>query len=172
MKDKVELDCVTAFPNWEEVVYVDVPYPLLRVLYIEDLSNWTNFYQTTVERRSLLNQQFECLNIEPTDKIDPSYYYFKQHTKRIYLRNNNNKYRIHYIHYFDKLDYTDTVELPIPDVFCWALYSLVMWYIYPSYWQQGENKEANAWAKGRQQLTDLAKMDSMQLTWVSWANIK
>ena len=171
MYDKIELDCVTTFVNGEEVVYIDVPYPLLRVLYIEDLSNGSSAYTAALERTSLLNQNFECLNIEPTDKIDYNHIYYKQHNKRIYLRHNNNKYRIHYVHYFDRLTYSDTVEIPIPELFLNALYNVVMSYIYPNYGQQGENKEANARTIGRQQLADLAKTDSMQLTWVSWSNI-
>ena len=157
MHDKIELDCTTDFPDWEEVVYIDVPYPLLRVMYIEDLSNTT--------------ESFDCLNIEPTDKINYGDIYYKQHTKRIYLRNNKNRYIIHYIHYFDMVQYADDTEIPIPDLFLWALYELVMWYIYPNYWQQGENKEANAFNKWRQALVDLAKTDSMQINWISWSNI-
>lgn len=170
MKDKAVLDCRT-FPESTELCYVDVPYPLLRVMYIEDNSNETSMYRTAVERQSYLVTQYDSLNIEPTDKIDPWHYYYKQHTKRIYLRNNKNTYTIHYLHYYDRLEYSDTAEIPIPEIFLWALYSLTMWYIYPNYWQQGENKEANSWAKGRQQLTDLAKTDSMQLSWISWNNI-
>ena len=157
MHDKIELDCVTAFPWNEEVVYIDVPYPLLRVMYIEDLSNTT--------------ETFDCLNIMPTDKIDYGNIYYKQHTKRIYLRNNHNKYIIHYIHYFDMISYADDTEIPIPELFLGALYELTMWYIYPNYGQQGENKEANAFNKWRQALVDLAKTDSMQINWISWTNI-
>ena len=172
MYDTIELDCVTSFTEADEVVYIDVPYPLLRIMYIEDLSYWTTSYNTTLEKTSQLSQQFEALYTKPYDKIDPNHFYFKQHTKRIYLRNNNNKYRIHYLHYFDRLEYNDTTEIPIPDIFLGALYELVMGYIYPNYWQQGENKEANAFNKGRQQLVDLAKTDSMQLSGVLWNNIK
>ena len=172
MYDKVELDCVTSFTEADEVVYVDVPYPLLRVLYIEDLSNGSNAYTTMTERESFLVQNFECLNIEPTDKIDPGHIYYKMHNKRIYLKNNKNKYRIHYVHYYDRVDYSETALIPIPDIFIWALYSLTMGYVYPNYGQQGDNKEANAWAKWRQQLGDLAKMDSMQMAWIYWRNIQ
>ena len=141
-------------------------------MYIEDLSAGTaTTYSTSTERLNYTTTQYESLNIEPTDEIDPWFYYFKPHTYRIYLRNNNNTYRIHYIHYFDRIEYDDTVEIPIPEIFLWALYSLVMWYVYPNYWQQWENKEANAWAKWRQQLVDLAKTDAFQLSWVSWNNI-
>lgn len=172
MYDVVELDCTTSFTSADEVVYVDVPYPLLRVMYIEDLSQGTSIYNTSVERTTKLANQFDALLIKPDDKIDPNHFYFKQHTKRIYLRNNNNTYRIHYLHYFDRLEYNDTTEIPVPEIFLWALYELTMGYIYPNYWQQWENKEANAFNKGRQQLVDLAKTDSMQLSGVLWNNIK
>lgn len=171
MADMIEFDTTVDFTDADEVVYIDVPYPLLRVMYIEDLSLGTVAYTTALERTSYLNQNFECLNIKPTDKIDPWHIYYKQHTKRIYLRNNSNTYRIHYLHYFDRVEYADDTEIPVPDIFLWALYSLVMWYIYPNYGQQGENKEANAWSKGRQQLVDLAKTDAMQLSWIGWGNI-
>lgn len=172
MFDTIELDCTTSFTDADEVVYIDVPYPLLRIAYIEDLSNWTQAYVSSVERWIQLHQQFEALNIKPYDKIDYWHYYYKQHTKRIYLRNNKNKYRIHYIHYFDRIEYSEDAEIPIPDIFDGALYELTMWYVYPNYWQQGENKETNAFNKWRQALSDLAKTDSMQLSWVYWNNIK
>lgn len=174
MYDSIEFDTTINFTQTDDVVYIDVPYPILRIQYIEDISSGTSWYQT-FNGSSVIQwgqETFECLNIKPTSKIDRGMVYFKPHTKRIYLKNNSGKYIIHYLHYFDDLVYDDTTEIPIPNAFLWALYSLVMWYIYPNYWQMGDNEEQNAWNKSKDQLQNLAKTDSLQITWVSWSNIK
>ena len=162
MYDEIVFDTTTNFTDDDKLVYIDVPYPLLRVAYIEDLSWQVDTFETKNIKPSTLSANTLLMDGE---------IYYKQHTKRIRLKNNRNKYIIHYIHHFDYVTYSDTAQLPVPDIFLGALYQLTMGYIYPSYWQQWENKENNAWQKWRQSLTDLAKTDSMQLTWIQY-NIK
>lgn len=174
MYDMVEFDTQTNFTDADDIVYIDTPHPILRVHYVEDLTAATSGYQiynnnNTMQAAKI--DKFEVLNVKPVDRIDPGFIYFKPHEKRIYLKNNKNKYRIHYLHYFDNLEYTDETLIPIPNVFLWALYSLVMWYIYPNYGQMGDNEEQNAFNKAKDQLQNLAKTDSLQISGIDWSNI-
>lgn len=155
MYDNFYIDLATV-PVTTNLVEVTLPYPILRVVRIKDLWNKQidKFFNINVE-------PFETLS-DWLEDIKDNEFYFKPHTKKIKLRNNWVWYYLHYIHYFDQVTYEWT--LPVPSLFEWALFNLVLWYVYPNYWQMWENKEANAFQKSRQQLTDLAKTDSLQLS--------
>lgn len=158
MYDSYHIDLTTVDPTLV-TVEVNLPHPILRAVKMVDM--WM---------KKISN--FDNINVEPfntTDNIWETELFFKPHTKKIKVYNNKVWYILHYIHYFDQVDYEWT--LPVPSLFEWVLFNLTLWYIYPNYWQMWENKEANVFSKSRQQLTDLAKTDSLQLSWIEW-NIK
>jgi len=137
-------------------ITVTLDYPIKRLVWLTDLS-----WRTT---------EFDILKVEPTewtDNLKSNEIYYKPWSKEIILPNNGNAwYILHYVHIFDKVEFTD--ELPIPEIFEWALYNMTMTYAYPPYWQYWENKEWNTYAKSNQQLANLAKTDSFQMTKVKW----
>ena len=142
---------------WDDKnITVTLDYPIKRVVWITDLNKqYTEFY---------------VLKVEPTeghDDLEGNNVYFKPWSKEITLPNNDNKwYIVHYVHIFDKPELSSTI--PLPDIFLWALYNLALAYAYPPYWQYGENKEWNVYAKASQQLINLAKSDSFQMSNVTW----
>jgi len=159
MYDSFHIDLTAEDPE-TVVSTVTLPYPILRAVRMKDL--WLKKIQ-----------QFENVNSEPFDglvdwleDLADNEFRYKPHGKTIKVKNNGVGYVLYYIHHFDAVEYTSTI--PVPDIFLWVLYNLVLGYIYPNYWQTWENKEANVFTKARQQLTDLAKTDSLQLSWIEW----
>lgn len=103
--------------------------------------------------------------IEPTPGVEelfPDELYFKPGTNKLYLPNNKNKgYVIHWISFFNPVDWED--EIPLPEHFMGCLYNLTMTYLYPINWQYGDNKDANSYNKAMTQLVNLAKTDMFQI---------
>ena len=119
---------------------------------------------------STYDDRFQIIHTEPTEGIEnlnSHQLYFKPWSKSITIANNNNQwYVLHYVHGFDFVGIEDT--LPIPDMFLWALYNIVMTYLYPINWQYGDNKDANSYNKAKDQLVNLAKSDSFQNQQIIW----
>lgn len=103
--------------------------------------------------------------IEPTpgvEELKEDELYFKPGTKQLYLPNNKNKgYVIHWISFFNPVDWES--EIPLPEHFMGCLYNLTMTYLYPINWQYGDNKDANSYNKAMTQLVNLAKTDMFQI---------
>lgn len=103
--------------------------------------------------------------IEPTpwvEDLKPRDLYFKPGTKILYLPNNKNRwYVVHWISFFNPVDWED--EIPLPEHFMACLYNLVMTYLYPINWQYWDNKDANSYNKSMTQLVNLAKTDMFQI---------
>lgn len=103
--------------------------------------------------------------IEPTpgtEELRENELYFKPGTKQLYLPNNKNKgYVIHWISFFNPVDWED--EIPLPEHFMGCLYNITMTYLYPINWQYGDNKDANSYNKSMTQLVNLAKTDMFQI---------
>lgn len=60
-----------------------------------------------------------------------------------------------------------TEEVPVPDVFLGTLHSLVLSYASVPYGQYADAKETSFYAKALQQMANLAKFDSIQMTSIS-----
>jgi len=103
--------------------------------------------------------------IEPTpwtEELKEDELYFKPGTNKLYLPNNNNKgYVIHWVSFFNPVDWDD--EIPLPEHFMACLYNIVMTYLYPINWQYWDNKDANSYNKAQTQLVNLAKTDMFQI---------
>ena len=103
--------------------------------------------------------------IEPTpwtEDLKENELYFKPGTNQLYLPNNHNRwYVIHWISFFNPVNWED--EIPLPEHFMACLYNLVMTYLYPINWQYGDNKDANSYNKAQTQLVNLAKTDMFQI---------
>jgi len=71
--------------------------------------------------------------IEPTpgtEELKENELYFKPGTNQLYLPNNKNKgYVIHWISFFNPVDWED--EIPLPEHFMGCLYNITMTYLYP-----------------------------------------
>lgn len=88
--------------------------------------------------------------------------YFKPGTKQLFLPNNKNRgYVIHWISFFNPVDWEN--EIPLPEHFMACLYNLTMTYLYPINWQYWDNKDANSYNKAQTQLVNLAKTDMFQI---------
>ena len=102
--------------------------------------------------------------IEPTvwvEDVKDDELYFKPGTKQLYLPNNKKGYVIHWISFFNPVDWDD--EIPLPEHFLAALYNITMTYLYPINWQYWDNKDANSYNKAMTQLVNLAKTDMFQI---------
>lgn len=149
-----EVDTTLLTDTGDVTLEATLTYPIQRIVRIDDMSS------TALDK-------FENVNTEPFDGVrdlEINEFRYHPHTTRLKIYNNKSKYKIHYIHYFPVVGYDDVI--PLPDLFLGVLYNLTLSYIYPQYWQIGDNRETNVYNKARQQLTDLAKTDSLQLYWV------
>jgi len=102
--------------------------------------------------------------IEPTpwvEDLKEDELYFKPWTNQLYLPNNNKWYVIHWISFFNPVDWDDII--PLPEHFLAALYNITMTYLYPINWQYWDNKDANSYNKAMTQLVNLAKTDMFQI---------
>lgn len=102
--------------------------------------------------------------IEPTpwtEELKEDELYFKPWTKTLYLPNNHKWYVIHWISFFNPVDWDD--EIPLPEHFLAALYNITMTYLYPINGQYWDNKDANSYNKAMTQLVNLAKTDMFQI---------
>ena len=102
--------------------------------------------------------------IEPTvwvEELKEKELYFKPGTKQLYLPNNDKWYIIHWISFFNPVDWDS--EIPVPEHFIACLYNLTMTYLYPINWQYWDNKDANSYNKAMAQLVNLAKTDMFQI---------
>lgn len=121
----------------------NLTYPIIRVQNIFDVKNQIS--------------QFERKNVNIN--LQEKEIFYRPLNTDIYLYNNTDWYKIAYIHTFIFL--TDLAEqLPLPNIFLWALYDLVMAYILPIYWQAGEQKEVSAYQRWMSKLKELAKFDA------------
>ena len=153
-----EFDCTPYNTQTDVTVSFQTTYPILRIIRIDDMSD------SRLDNYEL--RATEPFNIQGNTNInlESNEFRYQMHQTDIKLYNNRGKYRVHYLRAYPMLGMTDTI--PIPDLFLWVLYNLTLEYIYPQYGQLGENRETNVYNKARQQLTDLAKVDSFQITWV------
>lgn len=102
--------------------------------------------------------------IEPevwVEELKENELYFKPGTKQLYLPNNDKWYIIHWISFFNPVDWDS--EIPLPEHFIACLYNLTMTYLYPINWQYWDNKDANSYNKAMTQLVNLAKTDMFQI---------
>ena len=102
--------------------------------------------------------------IEPTpgvEELKEDELYFKPGTNQLYLPNNKRWYVIHWISFFNPVDWED--EIPLPEHFMGCLYNITMTYLYPINWQYWDNKDANSYQKSMTQLVNLAKTDMFQI---------
>ena len=102
--------------------------------------------------------------IEPTpgvEELKEDELYFKPGTNQLYLPNNKRWYVIHWISFFNPVDWED--EIPLPEHFMGCLYNITMTYLYPINWQYWDNKDANSYQKSMTQLVNLAKTDAFQI---------
>lgn len=102
--------------------------------------------------------------IEPevwVEELKENELYFKPGTKQLYLPNNDKWYIIHWISFFNPVDWDS--EIPLPEHFIACLYNLTMTYLYPINWQYWDNKDANSYNKAMAQLVNLAKTDMFQI---------
>jgi hypothetical protein len=72
--------------------------------------------------------------------------------------------RLHYVHTFNPV--VDWGEIPLPELFLWALYNKTLTYIYPQYWQYWDGKDTTAYSKYQEQMENFNMIDSLQITWV------
>ena len=109
--------------------------------------------------------EWEIKLIEPTpgtEELKENELYFKPGTNKLYLPNNKNKwYVIHWISFFNPVDWDN--EIPLPEHFMGCLYNITMTYLYPINWQYWDNKDANSYQKAQTQLVNLAKTDMFQI---------
>ena len=148
-----------------EVIPLDKP--IKKIFIIEELDNKS-------EKVDLLNKasippmpgpEWKIKLIEPTvwtEDLKENELYFKPGTNQLYLPNNKNKgYVIHWISFFNPIDWEN--EIPLPEHFMACLYNLTMTYLYPINWQYWDNKDANSYNKAQTQLVNLAKTDMFQI---------
>lgn len=115
-------------------------------------------------------EEYKIIYAEPTiwqEDLKPNELYFKPWTYWLYVPNNKNSwYILHYVSFFNKLDWEDVI--PVPDHFLWTLYNLTMTYLYPIDWEYWDNKDVNSYNKAQTQLVNLAKTDAFQMQSVRW----
>ena len=156
-------------PNdkWEDgkTLEIELDKPIKKIFIIEELNK--------DGKVDLLNKasippmpgpEWTIKLIEPTPgtaELKENELYFKPGTKLLYLPNNKKWYVIHWISFFNPVDWDD--EIPVPEHFLACLYNLTMTYLYPVNWQYWDNKDANSYNKAMTQLVNLAKTDMFQI---------
>lgn len=154
---------ITWEPTEDKTISVELDLPIKKLFILEDL----NLYEK-LDRR--IEKEYKIRKVEPTPgksdlKLDEVY--FKPGERKIYLPNNDNKwYILHYVTFFNPIDWEDNI--PVPEHFLGCLYDIVMTYLYPINWQYWENKDANCYNKAQDQLVNLAKTDAFQMWVVVW----
>ena len=154
---------ITREPTDSKTITVELDLPIKKLFILEDL----NLYEK-LDRRT--EKEYKIRKVEPTpgkSDLKPDEVYFKPGERKIYLPNNDNKwYILHYVTFFNPIDWEDNI--PVPEHFLGCLYDIVMTYLYPINWQYWENKDANCYNKAQDQLVNLAKTDAFQLWVVVW----
>ena len=156
--------------NWDETndktIFKTLQYPIKKLFRI--YSKDRNYKPNTPWHWD--TEEYKIVFAEPTvwiEDLHPFELYFKPWTYWLYVPNNKNSwYIVHYVSFFNKIDWED--EIPLPDHFLWTLYNLTMTYLYPIDWEYWDNKDANCYNKAQTQLVNLAKTDAFQMQWVIW----
>ena len=158
------------YDKWDDKAFteiIDLDKPIKKIFIVESLDKESE--RVDLARKPAIppfpGPEWKIKLTEPTpwtEELFPRELYFKPGTKQLYLPNNRNKgYVIHWISFFNPVDWED--EIPLPEHFMGCLYNIVMTYLYPINWQHWDNKDANSYQKAMTQLVNLAKTDMFQI---------
>jgi len=154
---------ITWEPTDAKTIAIELDLPIKKLFILEDLEAYEALNRPT-------DKEYRIRKTEPTpgkSDLKKDEVYFKPGEKKIYLPNNNNKgYILHYVTFFNPIDWEDSI--PVPEHFLGCLYDLTMTYLYPINGQYWENKDANSYNRAQDQLVNLAKTDAFQLWVVVW----
>lgn len=168
-KTVIDLSDKEKYPEEYKTIKIDLDMPIKKVFKMRLLKDWNiDIHQPHTPPYPWPEWKISC--IEPTiwvEDLMPDELYFKPWTKEIYIPNNKNEgYILHWISFFNPVDWED--EIPLPEHFMWALYNLVLCYLYPINWQYGVDKESNNYNIAQTQLVNLAKTDAYQMNHIIW----